>query len=167
MTEICGMTPEARVLRKKDLAVRSQRIDAFLNARSARVVQANQRRAVLVGQIHQLGDFAAVRLAQRAAQNGKILGEDIYRAPVDFPQPVTTPSVSGMILLHPKTHRAVGDAVFFPRACCLLICASPPPNSAFLRIASSCALASMVVEVLLVLFLFCRSKTIFLYSLQL
>ncbi len=68
---------------EEDVRVAAEREDALLDARAARVVQANDRRAVLHRQIHDLADLFRVRLAQRAADHGEVLREDVHQAPVD------------------------------------------------------------------------------------
>ena len=67
----------------ENLAIGPQRVHAFLDARAARVIDADHRGAVLQGQVQDLAHFGAVDIADRAALNGKVLGKDIDRAPVD------------------------------------------------------------------------------------
>ena len=65
------------------LAIAAERRDALLDARAAGVEQADDRRAVLDRHVLDLGDLLRVRLAERAAEHGEILGENIDRAAVD------------------------------------------------------------------------------------
>src|SRR5437773_1709824 len=51
---------------QKDVGVAAERRDPLLNARATRVVEPDQRRAVLEGQIHHLADLFRVRLGERA-----------------------------------------------------------------------------------------------------
>ena len=68
------------------LAVAAERRDAFLDARAAGIEQADDRRARLHRHVLDLDDLLRVRLRQRAAEHGEILGEDehgaaVHRAP--------------------------------------------------------------------------------------
>jgi hypothetical protein len=47
MTLICGITPEACTLRLEHVGISRQRRDAFLDARAARIVEADDRGARL------------------------------------------------------------------------------------------------------------------------
>ena len=64
-------------------AIAAEGVDAFLNARAARIEQTDDRRAVLQSHVLDFGDLLGVRFAQRSAHHGEVLGEDIDRAPVD------------------------------------------------------------------------------------
>ena len=61
----------------KDVAIAAEGPDALLHAGAARVVDADQRGAGLEGQILDLADLGRVRLAEAAAQHGKVLRKDI------------------------------------------------------------------------------------------
>ena len=65
------------------VGVTAQRGHAFLDARAARVVQADHGCADLHGLIHDLADLLGVRLGQRAAEHGEILAEDKHQSAVD------------------------------------------------------------------------------------
>jgi hypothetical protein len=67
----------------EDLAVAAERRDALLDARPAGVEEADDRRAGLERHVLDLGDLLRVRLGQRAAEDGEVLGEDEDRAAVD------------------------------------------------------------------------------------
>ena len=109
MTEICGITPEALHIAVEDLAVTRQGIHAFLDARPARIVQADHRRAVLAGQVQQGGDFQPVRLTHRTAHDGEILGKDVDQPAVDL-APAGHHTVGiGVAFFHAETAGAVGD----------------------------------------------------------
>ena len=68
---------------QENVGVASERSDAFLDARAAGIVQADDRRADLHGQVHDLRNLGRVRLAQRAAEHGEVLRESVCRASVD------------------------------------------------------------------------------------
>ena len=61
---------------EENLAVARQRVDPFLNAGSARVVDSDQRNAHVQRIIHDLGDFTGVHKAERTAGYGKVLCKD-------------------------------------------------------------------------------------------
>ena len=67
----------------KDLAVGGQGIHALLDARPARIVEADDRGAHLDRQIHDLADLLGMGLAERTAEHGEILTEDKHLATVD------------------------------------------------------------------------------------
>ena len=58
------------------LAIAAERRDALLDARAAGVEQADDRGAVLDRHVLDLGDLLRMRFAERAAEDGEILGED-------------------------------------------------------------------------------------------
>ena len=64
----------------EDLAVGSQRVHSLLDACPARVVDPDNRCAVLQRQVEQFADFPAMGLPHRPAQHGEVLGEDVHRA---------------------------------------------------------------------------------------
>ena len=66
IAEICGTTPEASVLRRKMSAYPPSEATPFLDPRTARVVQPDDRRAVPKRQIHDLADLLGVRLGEGA-----------------------------------------------------------------------------------------------------
>ena len=102
--EICGTTPEASVLRRKMSAYAPSESDALLDARAARVVEADDRRAVLHREVHDRADLLRVRLAHRAAEDGEVLGE--ARTPAARPRgpkPATTPSPVMRLSAMPKS----------------------------------------------------------------
>jgi hypothetical protein len=74
------MTPEASTLRWNTSAERG---DALLDARAAAVVEADDRGADLHCHVHDLADLLRVALAQRPAEDGEVLREDIDEAPVN------------------------------------------------------------------------------------
>ena len=64
MIEICGTTPESAGVTDEDLAVAVQPLDALLDAGAGRVVDADDRAAVMLGQIHDLDDLFGEGLAE-------------------------------------------------------------------------------------------------------
>ena len=68
---------------QEDVGVPAERDDAFLNARAAGVVEADDRRAVPHRQVHDLADLLGERLGERAAEHGEVLREDVDEPPVD------------------------------------------------------------------------------------
>jgi hypothetical protein len=77
ISEICGMTPLARTLRK------AERHHALLDAGAAGVVDPDDRAADLHGQVEHLDDLFAEHLAERAAEDREILREDTHLPAVD------------------------------------------------------------------------------------
>ena len=68
---------------QEDVGVAAEREHAFLDARAARVVQPDDRRAELHRQIHDLHDLRGVGLRQRSAEDGEVLREGEHLAAVD------------------------------------------------------------------------------------
>ncbi len=83
MTLICGMTPDGEHVALEHLAVAAERGDALLDAGAAGVEQADDRRARLQRHVLDLDDLLGVRLGERAAEHGEVLGEGKHRAAVD------------------------------------------------------------------------------------
>ena len=67
----------------EDLRVAAEADDAFLDARAARVVDADHRRAGAHGEVHHLADLLGEHFAERPAQHGEVLREEEDLAPVD------------------------------------------------------------------------------------
>ena len=65
------------------VGIAAKRIDAFLDAGAARVVEPDHRRADLHRVVHDLADLLRVGFGQRAAEDGEILREHEYQATVD------------------------------------------------------------------------------------
>jgi hypothetical protein len=79
-------------LRAEDRAVGVQRADALLQAGAARVREAHDRHAELVGVLDRPGDRLAAADAQRAALERPVLRPGADDAPLTRPEPVRTPS---------------------------------------------------------------------------
>ena len=58
---------------EEDIGVAGERDDSLLDARAARVVDADDRAAVLHRQVHHLADLLGEHLAERAAEDGEVL----------------------------------------------------------------------------------------------
>src|SRR5206468_1050488 len=58
---------------QEDVGVAAERYDALLDARAARVVEADDGRAVLERQVHYLADLFGVRFGERATEHGEVL----------------------------------------------------------------------------------------------
>ena len=68
----------------EDAAVGVERRHALLDPRAGAVVEPDDRQAHRRGQVHDLVDLLAVGLAQRAAEDGEVLGVDADLATVDL-----------------------------------------------------------------------------------
>ncbi len=68
---------------QKHFAVTAESCDAFLDASAARVEQADDGCAVLQRHVLDLDDLLGVGFAERATEDGEVLGEDIDDAAVD------------------------------------------------------------------------------------
>ena len=95
---------------QEDVGVAAERQHAFLDARAARVVEADDRRAHLHREIHDLHDLRGVGLRQRAAEDGEVLREGVDRAAVDAAG-AGDDAVAGnrRRLVHPEVAAAVRD----------------------------------------------------------
>ena len=83
--------------------------DALLDARAAGVIEPDDRRPRLHRHVLDLDDLLRMGLRQRAAEHGKILGEDEGLAAVDG-APAGDDAVAGhLVLLHAELGRAVLD----------------------------------------------------------
>jgi hypothetical protein len=67
---------------QEDLGVPAEGRDTLLDPRATRIVQADDRRADLHREVHDLADLAGVCLGQRAAEDGEVLAEDEDRSAV-------------------------------------------------------------------------------------
>src|ERR1019366_1360460 len=70
-------------VRKEYLAVSRQRVDAFLYARAARIVDEHKRRAGLEGLLHDLGNLSRVHFAGRSSGHREVLAGEMHDAPAD------------------------------------------------------------------------------------
>ena len=91
----------------EDLAVEAERDHALLDAGAGALVDADDRAAGLDGEVHHLGDLLAVHLAERAAEDGEVLGEHADLAAVDGAEAGDHAVAVGAVLLQPEGGRAV------------------------------------------------------------
>ena len=89
------------------VAIAAERRHALLDARAAGVEQADDRRPRLHRHVLDLGDLLRVRLRQRAAEHGEVLGEHEDRAAVDR-APAGDHAVAGDLLRCPCRSRPRG-----------------------------------------------------------
>jgi hypothetical protein len=75
--------PGRKDVAQEDVRVPAERHDAFLDARTAGIVQADERCADLHREIHDLADLSGVRLGQRTAEDREVLAEDEHGPGVD------------------------------------------------------------------------------------
>ncbi|MNX91930.1 hypothetical protein D3C86_1240470 [compost metagenome] len=68
---------------QEDVGVTGQALDAFLNARAARIEQADDRRARRQGHLLDLDDLGRVSARQGAAEDGEVFREDIDQTAAD------------------------------------------------------------------------------------
>ena len=101
--------PRRQRVAQEDVGVAGQRDDPFLNARAARIVEPDDRRARLHGQVHDLADLARVRLGQRAAEHGEVLREQEDRAAVDGAVAGDHAVAQDLVVAEAEVGRAVGD----------------------------------------------------------
>ena len=94
---------------QEDVGVAGQRHDALLDARAARVVEADDGRARLHRQVHHLADLARVRLGQRAAEHGEVLREQEHRPPVDGAVAGDDAVAQRLVVAQAEVGRPVGD----------------------------------------------------------
>src|SRR5690606_11266512 len=89
--------------------VAAERVDALLDARTAGVEHADDRGAVLERHVLDLHDLLGMRLGERAAENGEVLGEDVDDAAVDGAPAGDDAVAGGLRLLHAEVGAAVLD----------------------------------------------------------
>ncbi len=104
---ICGTTPAGHDVALEDLGITGQRSHAFLDAGAAAVVYADHRRPVLHRHVHDLADLLGMGFAERAAEDGEILAEDIDHASVDRAPAGHHAVARWPVRLHPEIGAAV------------------------------------------------------------
>jgi len=92
---------------QKDVGVAGQGNDALLDTRAAGVVEADDGRAALHGQVHDLAHLLGVHLGEAAAEDGEVLGEDVYPAAVDGAPAGDHAIAQVLSLLHAEADGAV------------------------------------------------------------
>ena len=91
------------------LGIAAKAGDAFLDARTAAVVEADHRRADLHRHVHDLADLLRVALAQRTAEHGEILRIDIDQPPVDRAAAGNHPVTRDLLFGHAEIGAVVLD----------------------------------------------------------
>ena len=71
----------------EDLRVARERDDAFLDPRTARIVDADDRDPVREREVHDLDHLLGKYLAERAAEHARVVAEEHHVAPVDLREP--------------------------------------------------------------------------------
>ena len=93
----------------ENLGVARQTVDTFLNARSARVVDADDRRAVLHRHVHYLAYFRSEGFGKRAAEYREVLREDVHLPSVDRAAPGHDAVAEIGLLAEPEVVAAMRD----------------------------------------------------------
>ncbi|GAA3695794.1 hypothetical protein GCM10022420_096880 [Streptomyces iranensis] len=91
----------------EDLTVGTEGGHALLDAGAAGVVDADDRAAGLQREVHHLDDLLAVDLAQRAAEDGEVLGEHGHRAAVHRAVPGDDAVAVGAVVVQAEVGGAV------------------------------------------------------------
>ena len=91
----------------EDVGIAGQRVHAFLDTRTARVVHADAGGAVAQGHVHDLADLVGHRQRQRTRRHGEVLCENIDQASVDRTVTGHYAVAEGMALVHPEVVAAV------------------------------------------------------------
>ena len=94
---------------QKDVGITTETYHAFLYARAAGIIQADDGRAHLHRQVHHFANLFRVRFGKGTAKDREILGEDKNLAAVDQAM-AGDDSVAGIdFLLHAEVTRAMLD----------------------------------------------------------
>ena len=133
----------------EEFAVGGQRVDAFLNARADRVVEADDGHAAVQRHVHEFGDLLPLHFRERSAEHGEVLRVHGHFATVDLaeadddavagmsaaasmPKSLWRCAMYGSISWNvPSSSRQArrSRAVRLPLACCASMRAAPPPCS--------------------------------------
>ena len=105
----CGMTPEHCTFRQKISAYPASETTPFLDARAARVVDADHRAAELRREVHHLADLLGEDLGEAAAEDREVLREDEDLAAEDRPVAGDDRVAVGTALEHPEVRLTVAD----------------------------------------------------------
>ena len=103
---------------QEDVGVAAEREDAFLDARAARIVEADDRRAIAHGHVHDLDDLRRVGFRQRSAKDREVLREGVDDAAVDAAVAGDDAVAGNDLRAHPEIGAAVRDQLvdLFERA---------------------------------------------------
>src|SRR3712207_4763609 len=91
----------------EDLAVEAEGDHALLDARAAALVDADDGAAGAQREVEDLDDLLAVDLAEAAAEDGHVLGEDAHRPAVDRAEPGDDAVAEGPLGVHAEGAGAV------------------------------------------------------------
>ena len=92
---------------EEDLRVAAEGRDTLLDSRSTGVVEPDEGRAGLHGQVHHLADLVGDRFTQRASDDREVLGEQVDHPAVDAPVPGDHTVPHGPVVLHAEVGAAV------------------------------------------------------------
>jgi hypothetical protein len=93
----------------KHVCITTERSHAFLDARAARVVEADHGGAHLHRLVHDLADLLGMRLRQCAAEDGEVLAEHEHQAAVDHAVARHHAVARDLVAFHAKVGAAVLD----------------------------------------------------------
>jgi len=97
---------------EENIGITAKGHDAFLNARAARIVDPDDGRAVLQGQVLDLGDLGGMSLAKGPTHDGEILGKDVDQPAADRTIARDHPITQGDALAHAKiAHMVCGQGI--------------------------------------------------------
>ena len=94
---------------QEDVAVAAERHDAFLDARAGAVVEADERRADLRGEVHDLADLLGERAREAAAEDGEVLREQEDLPAVDLAVAGDDAVARDLLLVRAEVRAAVHD----------------------------------------------------------
>ena len=94
---------------QEDVGVAGEGGDALLDARAARVVEADDGRAHLHREVHDLADLLGVRLGEAAAEDREVLGEDAHEPAVDAAEAGDDAVAGDLLVGHAEVEAAVLD----------------------------------------------------------
>ncbi len=94
---------------QEDVRIARERHHAFLNARAAGIVQADQRRSIAHRQVHDFANLQGVGFGKRAAEDGEVLREDVHEPALDAAEPGDEAVAGRPLGLHAEVRAAVGD----------------------------------------------------------
>ena len=101
--------PRGQGVAQEDVGVAAEGGDALLDARAAGVVEADDRRAHLHREVHDLADLLGVGLGEAAAEDREVLGEDVDETPVDAAVAGDDAVARDLLLGHAEVEAAVLD----------------------------------------------------------
>ena len=94
---------------QEDLRVAAERRDALLDPRAAGIVEADDRRADLHREVHDLADLLGVGLGQRSAEDREVLAEDEDQPAVDGAVAGDDAVAEEVLPVQPELRRAMRD----------------------------------------------------------